>query len=119
MEYIIDLKLPKACKECGYKCCAKHYKECPRPIFGGEFCYRNRIPACKSYPLFVKGGKLVIEKCLGHEHIPWELYQLVEQINKEGLHELAYKSDEVELTIKKLQKAIKVNIDMNLAKLLS
>ena len=98
--YEIDLKLPNACKSCGYKCCEKHYKNCFKPIFSGEFCNRDKMSICKSYPLFYD-GRFKIYKCFGFDFLPKkELFSLIDKLNKMNFYEVRYESEEIILSIK-------------------
>ncbi len=112
MKYDIDLKMPNVCKACGYKCCEYVQKKikCPKPIFSTNYCYRNSIPLCKSYPLAydVEKKEFVIRNCLGFMSIkekipvPYELIQVVENLNHvmNYIEEYGHIGPDVILTVK-------------------
>lgn len=101
-DYYIDLKLPVACKECGYLCCRNHYKNCYKPIFSGEFCNRDKVAFCSGYPLkFDVNGRFAISDCLGEKFLPRaKLELIVSHLNKlHPLKEFHYFDDEVVLHV--------------------
>ncbi len=98
MDYDIDLKMPDACKKCGYKCCHNYYLTCNLDDKG--FCKRDRFPICKSYPVTFN-EKFRIAKCPGYEYIPKVLFKLIEQLNEniDSLLEFHYEDKDLSLHI--------------------
>ncbi|MBD3312432.1 hypothetical protein GF352_03205 [archaeon] len=101
-DYFIDLKLPIACKDCGYRCCSNHYKTCYKPIFSGEFCNRDKVAFCSGYPLkFNVNGRFAVSECLGEKFLPRaKLESITSRLNK--LHpfkEFHYVDEEVVLHV--------------------
>ncbi len=85
----IDLRMPLYCS-CSGKCCVSFNTKknpCFKPIFSGEYCSRNRLSRCKSFPIIAKpDGGFDVFGCVEslYKPLPSDLYEAVEVLNEIG-----------------------------------